>query len=95
MKKLFGTMAVAAALFAGYSAYEAQNGNDITNFALANVEALAQSGEYEYPNGAPYSFICGASTGKYWWGETKCSRTVITCQGGGTGCNTSKCPLHG
>lgn len=34
MKKLFGTMAVAAALFAGYSAYEAQNGNDITNFAL-------------------------------------------------------------
>lgn len=41
MKKLFGMMAVAAALLTGYSAYNAQNGTGITNVALANVEALA------------------------------------------------------
>lgn len=45
MKKLFGTMAVAAALFAGYSAYEAQNSVRLNDVALANVEALAQSGD--------------------------------------------------
>lgn len=41
MKKLFGTMAVAAALFAGYSAYNAQNSNELSGIILANVEALA------------------------------------------------------
>lgn len=41
MKKLFGTMAFAAALFAGYSAYEAQNSVNLNDVALANVEALA------------------------------------------------------
>ncbi len=41
MKKFFGTMAVAAALFAGYSAFEVQNTNTLSNVALANVEALA------------------------------------------------------
>ena len=34
-------MAVAAALFAGYSAYNSQNSNELTDIALANVEALA------------------------------------------------------
>lgn len=34
-------MAVAAAVFAGYSAYNAQNSNELTDIALANVEALA------------------------------------------------------
>ena len=43
MKKLFGTMAVAAALFAGYSAYEAQNSVNLNDVALANVEALADA----------------------------------------------------
>lgn len=46
MKKLFGTIAVAAALFAGYSAYETQNSVNLNDVALANVEALAEnSGE--------------------------------------------------
>lgn len=49
MKKLFGTMAVAAALFAGYSAYEAQNSVILNDVAFANVEALANnSGESEF-----------------------------------------------
>ena len=41
MKKLFSIMAVATALFAGYSAYSGQNSNELTDVALANVEALA------------------------------------------------------
>lgn len=42
MKKLFGTMAVAAALFTGYNAYNANINNELTDIALANVEALAE-----------------------------------------------------
>ena len=42
MKKIFYTMAVAAAVFAGYSAYDAQNENDLANVVLDNVEALAR-----------------------------------------------------
>lgn len=42
MKKLFSTMAVAAALFAGYNAYSGQNSNELSDVALANVEALAE-----------------------------------------------------
>ncbi len=30
-------MAIAAALFAGYSAYNSQNSNELTDIALANV----------------------------------------------------------
>ena len=41
MKKIFYTMAVAAALFTGYSAYNTQKNNEFTDIALANVEALA------------------------------------------------------
>ena len=48
MKKVFGIMAVAA-LFAGYSAYNAQNSNELTDIALANVEALAASDEGTTP----------------------------------------------
>lgn len=41
MKKIFSTLAVAAALFAGYSAYNTKNETRLTDVALANVEALA------------------------------------------------------
>lgn len=44
-KKLFGTMVVVAAMFAGYSAYDAQSEREMTEVALANVEALAQNKE--------------------------------------------------
>lgn len=43
MKKLFSTMAVAAALFAGYSAYNSTEDSELVNIALMNVEALAQA----------------------------------------------------
>ena len=44
-----GTVAIAAALFAGYSAYNTQNNNELTDIALANVEALAASDEGTTP----------------------------------------------
>lgn len=44
-KKVCGTMAVVAAMFAGYSAYDAQNEIDLTGFALANIEALATTND--------------------------------------------------
>lgn len=40
-KKLLGSMVVAAAIFTGYSAYDAQNENELSDAVLANVEALA------------------------------------------------------
>lgn len=46
-KKLFGTIAVVAAMFAGYSTYHAQDEIDLTGFALANVEALADKPELD------------------------------------------------
>lgn len=41
MKKLFSIMAVASALFVGYSTYNTQQNTELTDIALANVEALA------------------------------------------------------
>ena len=41
MKKIFSIMAVASALFAGYSTYNTQQNTELTDIALANVEALA------------------------------------------------------
>ena len=40
-KKVFAAMAVVAAMFAGYTTYDTLNQGELTNFALANVEALA------------------------------------------------------
>lgn len=54
MKKLFGTMAVAAALFAGYSAYNGQNSNELSGIILANVEALANDPGDEIQCPDPY-----------------------------------------
>ncbi|MBR5277465.1 MAG: hypothetical protein IKU35_10085 [Bacteroidaceae bacterium] len=45
MKKIFYTMAVAAALFAGYTAYEFENKSNLEWFKLVNIEALAAEGE--------------------------------------------------
>lgn len=76
--------------------------------ALANIEALtngngessdsgSESGgsSYEYPNGYPYTFKCNVAIGKTWYGGvSRCQVEVITCQGGGSGCNSKKCPVH-
>lgn len=40
-KKLFGTMVAVAAMFAGYSAYDAQRKNGLFGGILADVEAIS------------------------------------------------------
>ncbi len=42
-KKVFGTMAVVAAMFAGYSVYNAQDETENNSIAITNIEALARS----------------------------------------------------
>ena len=56
---------------------------------LENVEALSQK-EFEYPNGYPYRSTCNVAIGA----KKTCKVEVITCQGGGSGCNSKKCPVH-
>lgn len=67
---------------------------DMSDIALANVEALAQSEETYYENRYPLTVICGAfiSEGIIW--DTTCTKTVITCQGGGYGCSPLPCLAH-
>lgn len=48
MKKIFSTMVVVAALFAGYSAYNTQEDIELAGLSLANVEALASSENESY-----------------------------------------------
>lgn len=67
---------------------------------LKNVEALADEengngGLFEYPDGFPYSFTCNVKTGEGIIFDDYCSATVVTCQGGGRGCNSRRCPVHG
>jgi len=80
---------------AGYTTYSHYKSHILSGIALANVEALASgedgNKEYEYKDGYPYSSICGVQISKH----KKCKVEVITCQGGGNGCNSKKCPTHG
>lgn len=66
----------------------------LSELAKASVEALASgenNGNYDYPNGKPYVSTCGVKDGS--WGR-RCQATVISCQGGGEGCNKQDCPAH-
>ena len=75
MKKIVSTMAVAAALFAGYSAYSGQNSNELSDVALANVEAMSAC---EITRGDKIILRCdgeeGTCTAKY-------MGHVLTCTG--------------
>ena len=64
MKKLFSTMAVAAALFAGYSAYNSTEDSELVNIALMNVEALAQAEGVTSGSYVSFDFA-----DKYWHGS--------------------------
>ena len=86
MKKLFSTMAVAAALFAGYNAYSGQNSNELSDVALANVEALAESTDSPTSN----NWDCWSQEKKgsgYW----RCGNPCQWIDGHGGKGNASKC----
>lgn len=64
---------------------------------VQNVEALTETNDvktFDYPTGLPYTCKCGVAIGKNFFGTSRCNVTVITCQGGGSGCNEKKCPQH-
>ena len=49
-KKLLRTVAIAAiAIFAGYNVYKSQNEIELSDLALANIEAFAWGGESSGP----------------------------------------------
>lgn len=60
---------------------------------LANIEALTRGEiDWDYEDGiASDPFECGAplSNGR------ECTYKVITCNGGGSGCNERPCSIHG
>lgn len=90
MKRLLISAAAAAALVTGL-ALGLHSMRNLDPILEANVEALTSGeGNYDYPDGYPYSVKCNVSLG----GLRKCQATVITCQGGGSGCNERPCPVH-
>ena len=91
MRKKFFFIAVSAivAVSAGIFAYLNSESRSDDMFS-ANVEALADN-EYEYSDGYPFTTICGVAISN----SRRCKVTVITCQGGGSGCNSRPCPVHG
>lgn len=95
-KTLKSALAMAVILIAGYGVYTSQPETELSELALANVEALAQSesGDYEFKDGYPYSTTCNVAIGTGFWGTKRCKVEVIVCQGGGSGCNSKKCPVH-
>lgn len=99
-KKIMGLIAIVAiATVAGYNVYVSQaahNNVRLSALILANIEVLAyaegggETGQYEYPDGYPYTMTCNVRVSKW----KKCKVEIITCQGGGSGCNSKKCPVH-
>jgi len=60
---------------------------------ITNVETGGS--KYEYPDGRPLSSKCNVYLDKDFLGiPIRCKVTVITCQGGGDGCNSKDCPKH-
>ena len=95
MKKLKKVIIAAVlVLGCGYTYYVSQKSDvELSELTLANIEALAQAesgGNYEYPDGFRVENKCNVSLG----GWRKCKVTIVDCQGGGSGCNRSDCPLH-
>lgn len=79
--------------YTGYTAYEKMAMSEAEKFMQANVEALTlgePGGGYEYPDGYAYSSKCNVKLGTW----SHCRVEIITCQGGGNGCNSKKCPVH-
>lgn len=81
----------------GYQGFKAlsQEEEQRTQLFMQNVEALSEdeiTKPWVYPDGLETGgFECGSklSNGK------KCTFRVITCGGGGKGCNPRPCNLHG
>ena len=96
IKKILKPITIAAFTFiAGYNVYLANVDNyTLTDAMLANVEALAQDEDNYYDKRYPLTMKCGVMIDDGWLCDTTCEVTIITCQGGGSGCTPSPCPVH-
>lgn len=94
VKVLVASVLFCAMGYTGYTAHEKMTMSEATKFMNANIEALTSNepggGGYEYPDGYPYTVKCGVKISTF----SKCQVQIITCQGGGNGCNSKKCPTH-
>lgn len=99
-KILFLLMAVMAIAVFGVSRYGSvsPSENDYS-LLIQNVEALTDpedngTKQFVYPNGYPYDGTCKVAIGKGFFGTRRCDNPLISCQGGGVGCNPVDCPIH-
>ncbi len=87
-KKVFAAIAVVVAMFAGYGAFNAQNEKKLNSFALANVEALAESEDVKCDNSTyiPNEALRSANCAPFGLGGThlKCKSEDNVC------CNPSE-----
>lgn len=90
MKVLFVSAFV---LVCGYTVYTSQKEElKLSELTLRNAEALArgESGNYEFPDGYPYTTRCNVQISRF----KRCKVEIIVCQAGGNGCNSKDCPVH-
>lgn len=94
IKFLVASVLFCAMGYVGYTAHEKMTATEAEEFMKANIEALTSGepggGGFEYPTGFPYTSECKVKNGTF----SKCRVEIITCQGGGNGCNSKKCPVH-
>ena len=92
---LMGAVVLGLSAYAGYRTYDAYHGVSESDLLLENAEALANGGEdspYEFPTGYERTSTCNVKIGDKPW--DRCKVELVSCPGGGSGCNTKKCPVH-
>lgn len=82
-KKVFGTIAIVAAVFAGYSTQNTLHEKDLNDFAITNITALASG---ERPDGY---LIVEKDTVEIWDEKTQTNKKMITINCDGIG--SEKC----
>ncbi|MBD5324993.1 MAG: hypothetical protein HDS02_09270 [Bacteroides sp.] len=88
-KKIMAAAAVAAVGISAYLGFGQKAEPTLTELQLANAEALSNN-EYDYSTGKENRFHCGGPVA-----SGSCQFMVVSCEGGGAGCNVRRCPVHG
>lgn len=88
-KSLIAVTVVAAVGLSAYLGLRPDPTSSLTELLLANTEALSND-EYDYSTGKENRFHCGGPVA-----SGSCQFMVVSCEGGGAGCNVRRCPVHG
>ena len=90
MKKTVIAAAIVASVgLSAYLGFRPDPTSTLTEIQLANAEALSNI-DYDYSTGKENRFLCGGSLA-----SGSCQFMVVSCEGGGAGCNRRRCPVHG